>query len=339
MAFPGFLLSRSCIQRRTRPLSISVAKCMAEHPRMMRMTHSSSNLIWDASHLKHKRDSFPCQRNVMVKTKLLFSPFLMISQDDSAEQIASSHTLQKMEFCLVLVHEICSTRMCATTVPISAKLDSFSLAAKCECKECNLPEVCLVSMHGCVRAQTGFALELPTRWRLFLLLWEMLEICIFFPHLTNGFPSGWQSPLSLVETHESFQDAVVPRGYVSASMFAFGITSLDAVEQLIQDILLNTEAMGSTSGITAAKCEHPRPHAASNRRATHESWGALPRDEHKSAVGRLQTCLGLTPSLSRGSRWRHRTKLWSAFWAQTIQGNSTQTALQVSGVGHWATTP
>ena len=67
-----------------------------------------------------------------------------------------------------------------------------------------------------------------------------------------GSPLRWQSPLSSVETHESIQEAVVTSGYVSASMFAFGITSSDALEQLIQDILLNTEAFESTLGVTAA---------------------------------------------------------------------------------------
>ena len=85
-----------------------------------------------------------------------------------------------------------------------------------------------------------------------------------------------QSPLSSVETHESFQEAVVTRGYVSASMFAFGITSSDALEQLIQDILLNTEALGSTLGVTAANA-NISPHAASIRRAWHESWALCHR--------------------------------------------------------------
>ena len=66
-------------------------------------------------------------------------------------------------------------------------------------------------------------------------------------------------------------------------MFAFGITSSDALEQLIQDILLNTEALGSTSGVTAANA-NISPHAASIRRAWHESVDALPRDELKSVV-------------------------------------------------------
>ena len=94
-----------------------------------------------------------------------------------------------------------SRGICATTVPVSVKTRQFSLAANCECKECNLPlsqslrdeavfaglpwqrivnrsvsfrdfvidDVCLVSSHGCVNAQTGFALDSPTRLHVFLL--------------------------------------------------------------------------------------------------------------------------------------------------------------------------
>ena len=53
----------------------------------------------------------------------------------------------------------------------------------------------------------------------------------------------WQSLLSSVETHESIKEAIITRSFFSASMFAFGITSSDALEQIIQDILLNTEAL------------------------------------------------------------------------------------------------
>ena len=117
--------------------------------------------------------------------------------------------------------------------------DNFPLAAKCA-----KDEVCLVAMHGCVSAQTGFALELPTSWHLFL-LWGVSEICVPFSQQMDS-PQRWQLLLSSVGTHESIQEAINTRGYISAFMFAFGITSSDALEQLIQDILLNTEALGST---------------------------------------------------------------------------------------------
>ena len=86
-----------------------------------------------------------------------------------------------------------------------------------------------------------------------------------------GSPQRWQSVLSSVGTHESIQEAIITRCYILASMFAFGITSSDALEQLIQDILLNTEALESTLGVTAANA-NISPHAASIRRAWPWSW-------------------------------------------------------------------
>ena len=58
---------------------------------------------------------------------------------------------------------------------------------------------------------------------------------------------------------------------MTASMFAFGITSPEALEQIIHDILLNTEALGSNLGVTTANV-NISPHAASIRHAWHESW-------------------------------------------------------------------
>ena len=115
--------------------------------------------------------------------------------------------------------------------------------------------MCQCTNRFCVRTTNTLAFVSPNKW---------------VP------PQRWQSPLSSVETHESFQEAVVTRGYVSASMFAFGITSSDALEQLIQDILLNTEALGSTLGVTAANA-NISPHAASICRAWHESWALCHR--------------------------------------------------------------
>ena len=85
------------------------------------------------------------------------------------------------------------------------------------------------------------------------------------------FLQRWRSLLSAVATHESVQEANITRGYVSASLFAFGITSSDALEQLFQDILLSTEALEKALSITAANA-NISPHAASLRRAWHESW-------------------------------------------------------------------
>ena len=206
--------------------------------------------------------------------------------------------------------------------------DNFPLAAKCA-----KDEVCLVSMHGCVSAQTSFALGLPTRWHLFLLFWEVSEICVSFSHPTDGFPR-WQSLLSSVGTHESIKEAIITRGYISASMFAFGITSSDALEQLIQDILLNTEALGSTLGVTAANA-NISPHAASIHRAWPGSWALCGRAQTSSGQ---RTCMGPT-LLRRGSPWRHETS-YVRHSGQTNQGNcSTQRALQASGIGYWSTTP
>ena len=131
------------------------------------------------------------------------------------------------------------------------------------CQRRSLPgfdtRMCQCTDRFCVRTTNTLAFVSPNKW---------------VP------PQRWQSPLSSVETHESFQEAVVTRGYVSSSMFAFGITSSDALEQLIQDILLNTEALGSTLGVTEASA-NISPHAASICRAWHESWALC----HKTSSG------------------------------------------------------
>ena len=155
----------------------------------------------------------------------------------------------------------------------------------------------------------------------------MSQICVSLLTQQMGSPQRWQLPLPSVETHESIQEAVVTRGHVSASLFAFGITSSDALEQLIQDILLNTEVLGNTLGVTAASA-NISPHAASICRAWHESWALC----HKTSSGRLQTCFGLMLR-RRSSRWRHN-ELRSAFWAnypgELLDSNSTP------GQRYWA---
>ena len=68
--------------------------------------------------------------------------------------------------------------------------------------------------------------------------------------------------------------------HVTTSMFAFGVALPpppptpplipEALEQRVHDILLNTEALGSRLGVTVANV-NISPHAASIRRALHES--------------------------------------------------------------------
>ena len=208
--------------------------------------------------------------------------------------------------------------------------DNFPLAAKCA-----KDEVCLVSMHGCVSAQTGFALELPTRWHLFLLFWRVSEICVSFSHPTDGFLPAMAIAAVLGGDSRIYSRGNHHEGLFIGFTFTFGITSSDALEQLIQDILLNTEALGSTLGVTAANA-NISPHAASIRRAWHESW-ALCHGTAQISSGQ-RTCMGPT-LLRRGSRWRHKTS-YARHSGQTNQGNcSTQIALQDSGIGHWSTTP
>ena len=90
------------------------------------------------------------------------------------------------------------------------------------------------------------------------------------------------------------QEAIITRGYVSASLFAFGITSSDALKQVIQDILLNTEALGNALGVTAANAQIS-PHAASLRRAWHVSCAICHGGTLISNV--RWTCMG--PTLPR----------------------------------------
>ena len=68
-------------------------------------------------------------------------------------------------------------------------------------------------------------------------------------------------------THVSIQEGIITRGNVSASMFAYGITSSNKLEQLIQDILLNTEALGDALVVTAANVN-----ISSHASLRHESW-------------------------------------------------------------------
>ena len=115
------------------------------------------------------------------------------------------------------------------------------------------------------------------------LYWEYQKSTFLFLTQQMYSPQRWQSLLSSVKTHESIQEAIFTRSCILASMFAFGITSSDALERLIQDILLNTEALGSTLGGHRSKCEHL---AARSKHplCVARVVGALPRDELKSVV-------------------------------------------------------
>ena len=161
----------------------------------------------------------------------------------------------------------------------------------------------------------------------FSFFWQCSAICVSF--LTQQMDSSqrWQSLLSLVKTQ------IITRGYVLASMFAFG-TSSNALEQLIHDILMNTEALGSTSGLTAANF-NISPHAASIRRVWHESW-ALCRGTRSNQQWTLSD---LPWSDAPPPRRETENELRSAIQANYPGDCSIQTALQASSIGHWPTTP
>ena len=86
---------------------------------------------------------------------------------------------------------------------------------------------------------------------------------------TMDSPQRRQTLLSAVGPTQSIQEAVSARGYVSASMFAFSITLSEALEKLIQDILLNVESLGSSQGVTAQNV-FISPHDSAFRHAWHE---------------------------------------------------------------------
>ena len=115
-------------------------------------------------------------------------------------------------------------------------------------------------------------------------------------------------------------------------MFALGITSSNALQQLVHDLLLNTEALGGLAGVTAANV-NVSPHAASIRRAWHESWALC----HETSSLQQWTPSDLSwsnpPSPRRSSRWRHRTN-YARLSRRTIHENcSTRTARQANGTG------
>ena len=98
----------------------------------------------------------------------------------------------------------------------------------------------------------------------YMLIPDTLEFVLFLRLFQFVFPvppamdssQRWQSLSSSVETHQSIQEAMIARGYVSASMFAFSITSSEALEKLIQDILLNARIPGKLSRGIRRKLEH-----------------------------------------------------------------------------------
>ena len=149
----------------------------------------------------------------------------------------------------------------------------------------------------------------------------------FFPHPTDGFPSEMAIAAVLGGDPNHHE------GYVLASMFAFGLTSSDALEQLIHDILLNTEALGSTSGVTAANLNISL-HAASIRRVWHESW-ALCRGTRSN---QQWTPSDLPWSDAPPPRRETENELRSAIQANYPGDCSIQTALQACNIGHWPTT-
>ena len=97
----------------------------------------------------------------------------------------------------------------------------------------------------------------------------------------------------------------------------FGTTSSDALEQHIQDILLNTEALANALGVTAANVNTTGRAIISSGQRTY-TGPTLPR---------------------RDSHWRHRTSC-DRLSGPTVQENcSTPAALQASDIGLWSATP
>ena len=157
----------------------------------------------------------------------------------------------------------------------------------------------------CVRCGVGFS----PRWHLLYPSGEFFRfsVCV---SLTCRWTSSVMA-IAAVETHESIQEESITRGYVSASLSAFWHHFIGR-EQLIQDILLNTEASGNAHWVTAANA-NISPHAA-NRLGTnaHQQWSM---DLYGATLSR------------RDSRWRTQNELRSAFRAnylgELLDPNST----------------
>ena len=251
-------------------------------------------LIWDASHISTTRQ-IPVAAKCKCESKLLFTPFLMSPTGRFHRTgCVISHAAEDV-VCLVLVHEICSRGLCATTISISVKLDSFPGMRSVNFKsECILPclnpcgtKPCLLAFPGSkLRIVACHLTNLPKMkyaWsrctdvsvhkQVLRLNYEHAGIGCFFSgefwksvllFVTQQFdsPQRWQSLLSSVGTHESI------RGGDHHEGLYIGFHVRPRHHLLIEDILLNTEALGSTSGVTAANANI----SASIRRAWHESW-------------------------------------------------------------------
>ena len=153
----------------------------------------------------------------------------------------------------------CGTNPCLR--PICQEFGTLSFHSRCVCAHAMRLGFQLVGIGSFFLVRFGFP-------------------CLFFSS-TDGFPQRSQS-------HESTQEAIITRGYFSASMFVFGITSPDTLEQLIQDILLNPEALetplGSPQQMRASHCSQQ----ASTVRGTSRGLFATGRAHIKGfAVGRL----------------------------------------------------
>ena len=67
-------------------------------------------------------------------------------------------------------------------------------------------------------------------------------------HWTNGLSSAVEITAVLARAHNSVHETIIARRYVLAFTFAFGITSSNALEQLIRNLLLDTETGRTTDG-------------------------------------------------------------------------------------------
>ena len=218
-------------------------------------THS--DLIWYASHIS-TTPQIPVAAKCKCESKILFTSCLMISTGRFHRTgCVISHSTEDV-VCLVPVHEIRSRGLCATTVSISVKLDSFPWQRSVNFKsECILPCLSPCGTKPCLPAFPGSKLwivachltnlpKMKYAWfrctdvsvhkQVLRLNYQHAGIGCFFSgefrksvlHFVTqqiDSPQRWQSLLSSVGTHEPIQGAIITRSYISASMFAFGITS------------------------------------------------------------------------------------------------------------------
>ncbi len=84
-------------------------------------------------------------------------------------------------------------------------------------------------------------------------------------------PVQWTTMAARIGIPDNIPQAVQARGWTTAALFSYAFRNLDALDQVLLEILVTNEGLGAPLGIDANNWQHA-PIAAQLRRLYQDSW-------------------------------------------------------------------